>query len=615
MLIGQEVLQMGSGHMSPLFAAPFPGDGQHVHEESCALDIETLVRESTYAFQPIVDFSTGVVYGYEALIRNIEPFGFKTPSALFDHANASGQLPELEPALLRKALDIFAGALTARGTKLFFNLDGRGFGSEMDPRTHLADILEEKGFTPSQVCLELSERHQNDYSDITDHALNDLRRSGFLLALDDFGQGFSELRMMHDLGPDYVKIDRFFLKGIDTDPRRKLFVTTVANLAHVLGARVIAEGVETEREFKSCREAGCDLVQGFYVTPPLEKMKAPKLFYDHVRAPVFGNKRKEEEGRIRAELMQLPTISDGSSMSQLMDLFVSNQNAQLVPVLDSNQEPRGLIHESDLKAYLYAGGFGDEDYKAALDMPLRNFVRSCPIADIDSNADMLLVTFASSLNSDGIIITQNFRYAGFLSATSLLKIIHEKRLEEAQDQNPLTRLPGNEAINRFIAEAAKTRSTDRHFIYFDFDNFKPFNDTYGYRQGDRAIILFSELMQRYIAGTGSFRGHVGGDDFFAGYINGDQTEIASTLLTLKRAFKLDVESFYDQAHRERGFIEATDRFGATRMFSLLDCSISMLTLPAGLSLTPAQVNAEIAALKKQAKRSDDGLAVKTYQED
>ncbi|WP_417693722.1 EAL domain-containing protein [Roseibium sp.] len=578
------------------------------------LTLKRIVETVTFAFQPIVDYGTGVVYAHEALLRTIEPLGFNTPTDVLDAAFEKGFLPQLEPALLDIALASYNKILTAKGTKLFFNLDGRGLGQDTDPRMEMDAVTQRHGILASQICLELSERHHQTYDDITEHALRDLRRQGFLLALDDFGKGSSELRLLHDLGPDYVKIDRFFLTGIDMDARRKLFVTTVTNLAHVLGVRVIAEGVETEREYKACRDAGCDLIQGFFVAHPFAQKKDARLFYDHIRTPTVGSKRKEEERRIRAELLDLPTIGLDASMSDLLDIFMSDQEISAVPIVDSNREPRGLIHERDLKAYLYAGGSDEDDYKAALDLPIRNFVRSCPITDIDSNADMLLVTFASSLNSDGLIITENFRYAGFLSATSLLKIIHEKRLEEAKDQNPLSRMPGNGAITRFIADSANKRSGDRHYCYFDFDNFKPFNDTYGYRQGDRAIILFSELMQRHLSANGAFTGHVGGDDFFAGFVEGDQTDIAWQMLTLKRAFKTDVESFYDPAHREQGFIEATDRFGGLRQFPLLDCSISIVTAPDGFVTRADEVLEALAKLKREAKKSDDGLVVMTMGE-
>ncbi|WP_417710817.1 EAL domain-containing protein [Roseibium aggregatum] len=575
----------------------------------CRTPKDTLTKLD-YALQPVVDIGTGVVYGYEAQIRNCDLVGAQSADELIDFAHSEGYLPQLEAHLLAKAMKRFGNLKIAQGTKLYFKLDGRDLGHDNDPRMRLGKLVAEAGLQVNQICLEFSERHQQTFTDVTHHAVNDLRQLGFLIALDDFGRGSSELRLLHDMSPDYVKIDRFFLNGIDSDARRKLFVTTVANLAHVLGARVIAEGVETESEFKACREAGCDLIQGYFVAKPFQERSSAKLFYDHVRAPGVGRKRREELDRIRNELIKLPTIQSGASMNDLLDMVVHNQQASVVPVVDTNNEPRGLIHERDLKAYLYAGAPGDDDEKAALDFPLRSFVRACPIADIDSNADMLLVTFASSINSDGIIITENFRYAGFLSATSLLKIIHEKRLQEAQDQNPLTRLPGNGAVSRFIAESGRKGAHDRHLCYLDFDNFKPFNDTYGYRQGDRAIILFSELLQRHVSESDTFYGHIGGDDFFAGFQNVDQTDVAARMLALKRAFRLDVESFYDAEHREQGFIEAQDRFGTTRQFPLLQCSISILSLPKGVTLNPDKLNHEIMDLKRAAKRSDDGLAVK-----
>ncbi len=564
-----------------------------------------------YELQAVADIGTGVVFGYEAQVRNNGLPGADTPEELLDLAHECGFLPWLEAELFRTAATKFKDLRIAQGTKLYFKLDGRDLGQANDPRMALAEIATEAGLLSDQICLEVSERHHKTISDLTQHAVNDLRQAGFLMALDDFGRGSSELRLLHDMSPDYVKIDRFFLKGIDRDPRRKLFVTTVANLAHVMGARVIAEGIETEKELKACREAGCELIQGYFVAKPFQKAAKAKLFYDHIREVSAGSEQRAEQGRIRNELLKLPTIRFNTSMNELLDMVVNNPEANVVPVLDANLEPRGLIHEADLKPYLYAGGPDSEDAQAALDFPLRSFVRACSIADINSNADMLLKTFANTMDSDGIIITENFRYAGFLSATSLLKMIHEKRLQEAQDQNPLTRLPGNGAITKFIIDAAQKGAHDRHLCYLDFDNFKPFNDIYGFRQGDRAIRLFGELLHRHISGSGTFHGHLGGDDFFAGFENTDQTDVATRMLALTRAFRFDVESFYEAEHREQGYIQAADRFGVMRQFPLLQISVSILTLPQGKTMHPGVINREIMELKSAAKRSDDGIAVKT----
>ncbi|MET1411213.1 EAL domain-containing protein [Roseibium sp. HPY-6] len=573
--------------------------------------VNAVFDDLDYTLQPIVDIGTGVVYGYETRAQSLNEQFTRSNQVENASAHESAGLPGAAVEQFRKALKRFGKLRIAQGTKLFFKLDGSELGRNSDLHTQMATLVRDAGLQNNQVCIEFAERNHLTIPDATQRAINGLRQLGFLIALDNFGRGACELGLLHDISPDYVKIDDFFLSRVDSDPRRKLFVTTVANLAHVLGARVIAQGVSTEQEFKVCRDVGCDLVQGDYIAPSFLKPASAKLFYDHVRGPSAGPQRKREQDRIRNELIQLPTISITASLSDLIDMVVHNQDGTVIPVIDANMEPRGLIHERDLKAYLYSGGQDDGDLRPPLDTPMRSFVRACPIADIDSNADMLLVTFASSINSDGIIITENFRYAGFLSATSLLKIIHEKRLQEAQDQNPLTRLPGNSAISRYIADIAKIDAQDRHLCYLDFDNFKPFNDTYGYRQGDRAIILFSELLQRHISGSGTFHGHIGGDDFFAGFQNADQTDVAARMLALKRAFRDDVESFYDPEHRERGYMEAQDRFGTTRQFPLLQCSISILSLAQGVTLHPDTLNHEISELKLEAKRSDDGIVVKS----
>ncbi|MDZ7641484.1 MAG: GGDEF domain-containing protein [Desulfurivibrio sp.] len=103
--------------------------------------------------------------------------------------------------------------------------------------------------------------------------------------------------------------------------------------------------------------------------------------------------------------------------------------------------------------------------------------------------------FSSQSRLRGILVTDNGRYQGFLNANALLKLLSDKNLEEARNQNPLTRLPGNFLINRFISDALGDLENEYIYVYFDFDNFKPFNDKYGLRQGDRAILMFADILE------------------------------------------------------------------------------------------------------------------------
>jgi diguanylate cyclase (GGDEF)-like protein len=130
---------------------------------------------------------------------------------------------------------------------------------------------------------------------------------------------------------------------------------------------------------------------------------------------------------------------------------------------------------------------------------------------------------------DCVILTENLRYAAVLSASSLLKIINEKQPKTAQDQNPLTSLPGNRSIRDYVQHAIRNGSGTRFFCYCDFDNFKPFNDRYGFQNGDLAIALFASLLRHRFVSEGKFLGHVGGDEFFVGVTGGTRAELEDVL--------------------------------------------------------------------------------------
>ena len=196
------------------------------------------------------------------------------------------------------------------------------------------------------------------------------------------------------------------------------------------------------------------------------------------------------------------------------------------------------------------------------------------------------------------------RYVGYLSPLAIARIVSDLRVAEARGVNPLTRLPGNDAVHAFIADACAQDADERVFCYFDFDNFKPFNDAYGFRVGDRAILIFSDLL-RAIKGTSSvFIGHVGGDDFFAGAVASDSAALSNGLAELQRKFAEAVHSLYEREDRERGFLTGTGRDGQKATFPLMTCSVAIVHLPSGASGVDVEcVTRRFAGLKKQAKMS------------
>ncbi|MFD2184287.1 GGDEF domain-containing protein [Rhodoplanes azumiensis] len=564
-----------------------------------------------YALQPIVEINTGYVYGYEALMRGVDRLGLDTPIALLDLAAEADVLVPLEQMLHARAIAKFASLPDAAGKKLFINLDGRALVAGHQILGAVAKVLERKRIPASTLCFELSERFDNDAEPTFGAVVGTLRTMGGRLAIDDFGLGVSELKLLCDHGIDYIKIDGHFIRGMAQSQRKRLLVTTVANLAHVLGIRVIAEGVETEAEYIACRETGCDLVQGWFVARPTCEITEILSNYPHVVTARAKHRRdrKTDELLIRNQMAALPSVTIDAELSAVFELFRKSPRETFFPVVDDAGEPRGIIHERDLKQYIYLPFGRDLLTNPAYHRRISSFVTACPIVDIATDAEQILEVFANAHGSDGVIVTENLKYIGVLSTAALLTVINDKKIQQAQDQNPLTELPGNLSITDFVAVAALDGDVRRHFCYFDFDDFKPFNDRYGFPHGDRAISLFATLMRRLLGGPGTLLGHVGGDDFFAGFRDRDPAQLRASLTELLDAFRREARKLYGAEDQRLGFITGRDRDGRSRRFDLLRCSVAVLELPSGIVTGDLdQIHAVMAQAKSQAKRDSAAMA-------
>jgi diguanylate cyclase (GGDEF)-like protein len=562
------------------------------------------------AFQPIVEAGTGTVFGYESLMRGQERIGFDSPIEILDEAFRANQLLPLEQMVASRALAKFATLGNYATSTLFLNLDVRLIPHGDRLIENLLQQLKAANLPPSSVCFEFSERFDNTSVPEFEALVSKLRRTGFKLAIDDFGVGHGEMKLLCDYAVDYLKIDRHFVADIDSKPRKRHLLKNIVNIAHVLGTRVIAEGIETEAEFLACREYGVDLVQGWFIARPTTHISELVPAFPHLQdlGKSKRNTQSLDEILIRKQIEMLPTVFENDSIDTVFELFRRNPRQAFFPVLNANGEPRGIIHEHHLKQYIYHP-FGRDLLKNKMyERTISQFVEIAPIVSLDSDAERLMSIFANMEGSNCLILTDNMRYAGVVSAASLIKVINEKQLKIAQDQNPLTGLPGNHAIRDFMRQSGRDGDGVRHFCYCDFDNFKPFNDAYGFHLGDHAISLFAALMRRYFFAERHFLGHVGGDDFFIGVVGWTQAELREILDRLISDFHEDVLALYSDQDRAKGSIRGHDRSGAEALFPLMRCSIGVLELPDGLVIDDInRVGTEIAQVKAHAKESIDGL--------
>ena len=214
------------------------------------------------AFQPIVSAALPTrVFGHEALMRGHGRAGeVVMPAALLDAAREAGRLPVLD--LHARLLALAAACDHGHGGKLFLNFSPQAVGEgrfHLDVTTARVDLL---GLRRADVVFEITETDR-----ITDVAafagvVAAYREAGFGVALDDIGSGYSSLRLLDQLRPDFVKIDMALVRDVHLDPFRAAITAKLLELARGLGVTAIAEGVEQVAEWRWLRDHGAELVQG-----------------------------------------------------------------------------------------------------------------------------------------------------------------------------------------------------------------------------------------------------------------------------------------------------------------------------------------------------------------
>ena len=570
-----------------------------------------------YAFQPIINIHTGVCYGVEALLRGQDCAGFQSIESFFDTAYSDTCLFGVDLLLREKALRKFSTIDFHRQIKLFYNVDNRVLLMPDYSPGFTSELLEGFGLSQNSVCFEISERHELVFCRETTEAFNAYKQQAYKIAIDDFGTGFSGLRLLYHSEPDFIKIDRFFIAGIETDPKKRLFVSNVIKLAHVLGAQVIAEGVETEKEFYVCHDMGCDFVQGYLVQAPTRQVDDLVYRYEAIAAFNRKNRRRtsSDERLIYSKMEYLEPISyPEHTVHYLFDAFRKHKSATYLPVVNRNREPLGIVNEKELKEYVYSPYGKDLLKNQRLGMTVLNFITKTPVAEITTEVEKILEICTMNKTCEAIIVTENGRYIGYLSMLALLNVLNEKNLAVARDQNPLTKLPGNTIINSHIAGCLEEKGRGHLFVYFDFDNFKPFNDIYGFRRGDRAILLFSDILKEVSHMHQMFVGHIGGDDFFASVgIGEDEGEqYLAVVRRIVKKFREDAVNLYDDEAKKAGYVVAKNREGEPVKVPLLTVSAAVLIACEGAAPYGLEgIAREIAALKHRAKKTPEKVAIKT----
>ena len=238
-----------------------------------ALSIHNLLhsRQITTEFQPVFSVRQKSMVGVEALSRGLVPGRSAIlPAVLFQLAAAQGLTGRFDELCREEALRRFT-ALTDRADDLilFLNLDLRGMEDPDSLALALRQLVMSADLPPSHVAIEIVEAEIGDVGRVRGLA-SLLRACGFLIVLDDVGAGHSNLDRIPVIQPDILKVDRTLISQIDKDFHKRETLKSLVSLSRRIGALVVAEGVETEREAIVSLELGADLLQGYFLCEPRE---------------------------------------------------------------------------------------------------------------------------------------------------------------------------------------------------------------------------------------------------------------------------------------------------------------------------------------------------------
>lgn len=548
-------------------------------------------------FQPIFDLNSGELYGHEALSRGPLDSPLRSPLALFQVAEQSQRLHQLELLCREKAIAKFA-ELALPG-KLFLNVSASLLSSPEHQKGMTLAILQRLNLAQHNIVMELSEQHKFEQDGLSHVTIEHYRQMGFKVAIDDLGVGYSGLQLWSEIQPEIVKIDKHFIQNIDQDAVKKEFVRAMVAIGNRLGCDIIAEGIETAEELNQLIKLGVQKGQGYLLGHP-----TPNPIESESDILNVTLSRRRFQKHVRDSVMSLskftPTLEAGSELKTASQLFSQSPEIMAIPILEDNK-PIGIIRRSQLHE-LFSTPYGRALYEHTdvSQMLTQDVLIVESHIGLSTVSKQLTNQDTASLNNE-IIITQQGRYLGMGSLRDLLKQITELKIQNATYSNPLTLLPGNVPLNREIDERMQTKQ-NFYIAYFDLNHFKPFNDVCGYAAGDEVIKLVGELIEKHINHAHHFIAHIGGDDFVVIFSDNSWQASCEKILS---DFSFSIQQHYSNEQLKAGGVNALDRNGEMRFHAILSLAIGVVHLLPNQCQNHLQV-AEIAAQAKKLAKKQGG---------
>ncbi|MFD5754611.1 EAL domain-containing protein [Streptomyces sp. NPDC127044] len=441
-----------------------------------------------FAFQPVVNLTTGGVAALEILARpesgDILAQARRDPERDGRLAAWAIRAAARRETMLPLHVTVFAGTL-----------------ADLGRLAALRDAVREAGRLPWEVTIDIGPPYTHVPHQSLLEAVSTVRGEGFRICADGVGDGDAPLRLLTDLAPELVKLDASLLT-------RPAAVRAMRTLCEQLGALLSVEGVETELQCAAAVSAGAQLAQGELFAPParlpVADVYVPALSPGVAAAPRSGPS-------VRQFVRPAALLPATASAGQVRALLTGSPDVSGVLLVDPSGIPVRSVHRSRFLLSM-SGPYGHALYA---DRPAAKLGDPPRTVGVDATAWEVLDVVADGerdRTSDDVAVVDHYgRCVGVVRLADLVRALSESRVEEAAGLNPLTRLPGSDAItgevDRRIADGLTFALT-----WLDVDHFKQVNDGAGFAAGDELIRAVGRTLQHAASGTTRV-GHIGGDDF------------------------------------------------------------------------------------------------------
>ncbi len=508
-------------------------------------------------FQPIVNLTNGQVIGYEALSRGPKGSILEGPLDMLRVAEKHNLLWEIELLFRRKSIE--RSIKIDKDKLLFINVDPNIIKDKKFEKGFTKDFLAEYGISPKTVIFEITERTAiADYMNFR-AVLDNYKEQGYKIAIDDVGSGYSGMKTITETQPNYIKIDMDLIRNIDSDSLKRAIMQSFVKLGESTGIRLIAEGIETKQELKTLIQMGVYAGQGYLLQRPAGTfLDIPdtirnliRKYYMHRENHSLTSSTKTDVGHLSHKSLSFPS---DTPVSEICDYFKSSESEGVC--ITHGEKPIGLLMRHSLNEKL-ATQYGVALYS---NRPVHLIMDARPLI-VDYHDSVTMVSEIAMERTNGklynlIIVTRGLSYHGLISIRDLLNYTTVIEKNYARELNPLTFLPGNAIINRVLKNGIDFKRKCA-ILYLDLDNFKAYNDNYGFENGDKILKMTADLIKNKLIEHFSdeqFLGHIGGDDFVC-VVDGPAGKIKAFCSSLTKAFDLEAINYFNEKDTMQGFFE------------------------------------------------------------